>query len=48
METFEYRECHKIIPSLNNIHPFKLLHNVNTPNVNIIKVTCYNTCSSIL
>ena len=43
MNTFKHRQCYEIISSLDDIHPFKVLDNVNASDMNII--TSYNTCS---
>ena len=48
MNTFKHRQCYEIITSLDDIHPFKVLDNVNASDMNIIKFTSYNTCSPVL
>ena len=48
MDTFKDRQCYEIIPSLGDIHPFKVLNNTNAPNTYVIEVTGNDTRSSVL
>ena len=48
MNTFKHRQCNEIITSLDDIHPFKVIDNVNASDMNIIKFTSYNTRSPVL